>query len=187
MKPEPMQFGDFTETTRTSKEVYQGKLLRVLEDSVGLPDGRDARREYIVHPGAVMIVAELDSGEVVLERQFRYTLRQHMIELPAGKMEIGEDPLLTARRELLEETGYEAADWQHLATLHPCVGYSDERIELYHARGLTLRQRQLDDGEFLDVFSLPLAEALCWVDEAKISDAKTIAGLLWLARLRRSP
>jgi ADP-ribose pyrophosphatase len=186
MKPDQTPFSDFTETTRTSKGVYQGKLLTVHEDVVVLPDGREALREYIVHPGAVIIIAQLDNDEVVLERQFRYALRRHMIELPAGKIDPGETPLFTAQRELLEETGYEAAGWEHMGTVHPCVGYADERIELYRARGLTLRQQQLEEGEFLDVFTLPLAEALRWVENGQITDVKTVAGLFWLERLSRS-
>jgi ADP-ribose pyrophosphatase len=186
MKSDSIQFSDFTETTRSSKQVYHGKMLTVLEDIVVLANGREAQREYVLHPGAVIVIAQLDNGEVVLERQFRYALRRHMIELPAGKIEHGEQPLATARRELLEETGYEAAHWEHLATVHPSVGYADEQIEFYRARGLTLRERQLDDGEFLDVFTLPLAEALSWIDRGEISDVKTIAGLFWLERLSRA-
>ena len=166
MKSDPILFSDFTETTRTSKEVYRGRMLTVHEDVVVLANGKEALREYILHPGAVIVIAQLDNDEVVLERQFRYPLRRH--------------------RELLEETGYEAAQWEHIATLHPSVGYADEHIELYRARRLTLRQRKLDEGEFLDVFTLPLAEALSWVEQGKITDVKTVAGLFWLERLSRS-
>lgn len=186
MKPDPIPFSDFTETTRTSKEVYHGKMLTVHEDVVVLPNSQEALREYILHPGAVIIIAQLDNDEVVLERQFRYPLRRHMIELPAGKIDPGEAPLFTAQRELLEETGYEAAQWEHIATLHPSVGYADEHIELYRARRLTLRQRKLDEGEFLDVFTLPLTEALSWVEKGQITDVKTVAGLFWLERLSRN-
>jgi ADP-ribose diphosphatase len=133
----------------------------------------------------VIVLALLDDGQLVLERQFRYPLRRHMIELPAGKMEPGEDTLLTAQRELLEETGYVARDWKHLATTYPCVGYSTERMEFYQATGMTLQQRQLDEEEFLDVFTLPLADALALVDSGDISDIKTITGLFWLERLQR--
>jgi ADP-ribose pyrophosphatase len=186
MKSDPIPFSDLTETTRSSKEVYRGKMLTVHEDVVVLSNGRPALREYILHPGAVIIIAQLDNDDVVLERQFRYPLRRHMIELPAGKIDPGEAPLVTAQRELLEETGYEAAQWEHIATVHPSVGYADEHIELYRARGLTLRQRKFDEGELLDVFTLPLAEALNWVESGRISDVKTVAGLFWLERLSRS-
>ncbi|MES2354946.1 MAG: NUDIX hydrolase [Pseudomonadota bacterium] len=176
---------DFTETTIETKPVYNGQMLKVREDQVRLPDGKHARREWIDHPGAVIILAQLDDGQVVLERQFRYPVRRHLIELPAGKIEIGEDPFLTAQRELLEETGYVAEDWKHIFTVHSCIGYSNERIEFYRALGLTLQQRQLDEGEFLDVFTLPLKDALTLVESGEITDIKTITGLFWLERQLR--
>ena len=144
-----------------------------------LPDGQNARREWIQHPGAVTMVPLFDDDKVVLERQFRYPLRRHFYELPAGKIEPGEDPLATARRELKEECGYLAEQWQHLTTLHPCIGYSDERIELYLARGLTRVGSALEEGEFLEVLTLPLIEALAWVKAGRITDVKTIIGLFW--------
>lgn len=177
---------DFSETTLSSRAVYEGQLLTVKEDEVHLPDGRQARREYIKHPGAVIIIAELDDGQLVMERQYRYPLRRHLIELPAGKIEPGDDALLTAQRELKEETGYAARDWRHLFTAYPCIGYSDERMLFYLANGLTLHVPQLDAGEFLDVFTLSLADALALVDAGEITDIKTITGLFWLERLRRA-
>ena len=122
---------DLTEHTIQSKTVYRGHLLDVREDEIRLPDGRAARREYIVHPGAAVMLAMPDTNSVVMERQYRYPLREHIYELPAGKIDPGEDPLDTARRELLEETGYIAREWRHLLSTYPVVGYSDERIELY--------------------------------------------------------
>ena len=184
MKPAIPQT-DFSETTLSSKPVYEGRLLTVREDEVRLPDGKQARREYIEHPGAVIIIAELDDGQLVIERQYRYALRRHLIELPAGKIEPGEDPLLTAQREMLEETGYVAREWRHVFTAYPCIGYSDERMLFYLAKELTLRKPQLDDGEFLDVFTLTLADALALVDAGDITDIKTITGLFWLERFRR--
>lgn len=177
---------DFTETTLTSKTVYDGKLLTVKEDEVRLPDGHQARREYILHPGAVIIIAQLPDGQLVMERQYRYPLRRHLIELPAGKIEPGDDILPTAQRELLEETGYVASHWRHLATTYPCIGYSDERMEFFLAEGLTPQRQQLDHGEFLDVFTLTLPDALALVDGGEIIDIKTITGLFWLERLRRA-
>lgn len=177
---------DFTETTLVSEIVYQGRLLQVREDRVSLHDGSEAKREYIRHPGAVMILALLDENTLLLERQFRYPLSRHFLELPAGKMEAGEDPRLTAQRELMEECGYQAASWRHLATMHPCIGYSDERVELYLARDLTHVGHALDDGEFLEVVPMKIAEALERVHSGEITEVKTMIGLLWLDKMARS-
>ena len=182
-KPHP----DFTEQQLTTRLVYAGQLLKVREDTVRLPDGRTARREYVQHPGAVIIIALLDADTVILERQFRYPLGRHFYELPAGKIDAGEDPLATAQRELMEECGYAARSWWQLATLHPCVGYSDERIELYLARDLTHVGHARDDGEFLEVVPVALAEALDWVETGRITDIKTVTGLAWLKWLLGQP
>jgi ADP-ribose pyrophosphatase len=170
---------DFTEHTVDSRTVYRGRLLHVLEDAVRLPDGKDSAREYIRHPGAVMVVPLTEDGNVVLVRQFRYPLRRHFIEIPAGKMEPGEDPLDTARRELREECGVDAESWEHLATVHPCIGYSDERIELYLARCLTRVAAGPEEGEFLEILEVRLEEALQWVREGRITEVKSIIGLMW--------
>jgi ADP-ribose pyrophosphatase len=174
---------DLTEHTVESKTVYQGRLLHVREDIVRLPDGKPARREYIVHPGAAVMLAMPDAHSVLMERQYRYPLRSHVYELPAGKMDPGEDALETAKRELLEETGYRARDWRHLLTTYPVVGYSNERIELYLARDLEYVGHALDEGEFLDVFTLPLDEAIQWVRSGRIVEAKTIMALLLAERI----
>jgi ADP-ribose pyrophosphatase len=175
---------DLTERKVSGEEVYGGVLLHVQRDAVRLPDGRVATREYIDHPGAVAIIPILDGGEILLERQYRYPLGRLMIEIPAGKIDPGEDPFGTAKRELLEETGYTAREWRHLGTIHPLVAYSNERIELYLARGLVEEQGALlDDGEFLETFTLPLAEALDWIRDGRITDSKTMIGLLWVERL----
>jgi len=173
-----MEEHDYTEHRIESRDVYRGKLLHVKEDDVRLPDGRASRREYIVHPGAAVMLAMPDQHTVVLERQFRYPVGKHVYELPAGKIDPGEDPLDTAKRELLEETGYRAAEWRHLASLYPAVGYANERVELYLARSLEQVGRTLDEGEFLQVFTLPLAEALDWVRSGRIVESKTMLGLL---------
>jgi ADP-ribose pyrophosphatase len=169
---------DLTEHTLQSKTVYRGRLLDVREDEVRLPDGKPARREYIVHPGAAVMLAMPDANSVIMERQYRYPLREHVYELPAGKIDPDEDPLNTAKRELLEETGYRAREWRHLLTTYPVVGYSNERIELYFARDLEYVGHALDDGEFLEVFTLGLTEALDWVRSGRIKEAKTVLGLL---------
>ena len=174
---------DLAERRLESEEVFSGRLLKVRRDRVRLPDGNDALREYIRHPGAVAIVPLLDDGRVVLERQFRYPVGQVFIEIPAGKLEPGEDHLETAKRELLEETGYVAAEWGRLGLIHNAIGYSDEGIEIWEARGLELRKQQLAEGEFLEVFTLPLAEALAMARDGRLTDVKTIVGLLWLDSL----
>jgi ADP-ribose pyrophosphatase len=183
----PHQRKDLTEHPISSELVYDGKLLHVRRDKVRLPDGGVAEREYIRHPGAVLIIALVDGGELVMERQFRYPLRRDMIELPAGKIDPGEPPLETAKRELLEETGYSASEWRHLATIHLAIGYSDEHIEIFLAEGLTKREAKLDDEEFLEVFTLPLATALEWVRDGRITDAKTLSGLLWAEKVLKGP
>lgn len=176
---------DLSETALDSTRVYEGRLLKINRDRVRLPDGSETTREYTVHPGAVSILALLPDGRIVLERQFRYPLGRVFIELPAGKIDAGEEPMVTAQRELMEETGYQATEWRHVTTIHPVISYSTERIELYFARGLTQRERQLDAGEFLEVFSADPAEALDWVRQGLITDVKTIIGLFWLERFGR--
>jgi len=171
---------DLSEHFVSGEEVFSGKLLRVRRDVVRLPDGSRSVREYVRHPGAVVMVALFDDGRVLLERQFRYPHGRDFIELPAGKLEPGEPHLETAKRELLEETGYVAADWRRLGVLHPSVGYTDEAIELFLAKGLTKQEARLDDGEFLEVLELPLVEAIAMVRDGRITDAKSIAGLLWV-------
>lgn len=177
---------ELTETRVSGAQVFAGALLDVRRDEVRLPNGATAIREYVVHPGAVTIIPVLDSGELLLERQFRYAPGAELIELPAGKIDPGEATLETARRELLEETGYEALSWAYVTTLIPICAYSTERIELWLARGLRHVGRRLDHGEFLDTFTLPLAEALEWVRTGRIIDAKTIVGILWAEKILRA-
>jgi ADP-ribose pyrophosphatase len=186
VKSPPEPTGDFTEETVSSRLVHDGGFLKLRRDEIRLPDGAPAWREYVEHPGAVVMMAFLDEETIVFERQYRYPLRRHFIELPAGKMEAGEPPLSTARRELVEECGYEAARWWHVTTLHPCVGYSDEVIEIYGARDLTHVGACLDPGEHLEVFPARIDDALGWVREGLISDTKTIIGLLWWSRYGRA-
>ena len=176
---------DYTETMVSSRTVYAGKLLTLKEDRVALPDGSTATREYVLHQGAAMVIPLFNDGSVLLERQFRYPLNTHFLELPAGKIDSGEEPLTTAQRELLEETGYTAADWRHLTTLYPCVGYSNERLELFMARGLKHEGHPGEDGEFLECVRLGLDEALDLVTAREISEPKTIVGLLWADKMRK--
>ncbi len=171
------------ESELSSETVFNGALLHVRKDSVRLPDGQASVREYIVHPGAVVIMAFLPNGNLLFERQFRYPLRRVFLELPAGKIDSGEAIIDTAQRELLEETGYTASDWEYLGVMHPCIGYSDERIEIFAARGLHLAgEKQLDHNEFLEVVELSPADARQAVWDGRITDAKTITSLFWLDR-----
>ena len=174
-----------TETEISSELVYDGKFIKLCNDRVLLPDGSEATREYFRHPGAVVIVPVFEDGSVLLERQFRYPNQQVFIEFPAGKLEPGEDPLLCAQRELREETGYSATDWQFLCTIHNAIAYSDEHLDIYLAQGLTEGERDLDAGEFLDVFTLPFDEMLEWIRQGRVTDVKTIIGALWLDKMQR--
>ncbi len=173
---------DLTERQVSTERVYQGHFLDVRRDVVRLPDGAQAAREYIVHPGAVMIVPLLDDGRLVMERQFRYPVGQVMLEFPAGKLDAGEPLLACAQRELREETGYTARQWAHAGVLHNAIAYSTEGIEVFFARGLSLGARQLDEGEFLEVTTLSLEGLDAACGRGEVTDAKTLIGLLWLQR-----
>ncbi len=163
-----------------SRLLCNGHFLRVMRDTVRLPDGKSASREYVVHPGAVVVIPLLDDGGVVLERQYRYPVRRVMIEFPAGKLDPGEDPLACGQRELLEETGYRAQEWAHAGAMHLAVAYSTEIIHIYFARGLAAGTRKLDAGEFLDVFSASSDELFAWCRDGTVTDAKTLTCALWL-------
>jgi ADP-ribose pyrophosphatase len=166
----------------STEDVYSGKFLNLKKDIVQLPDGNTTFREYLIHPGAVAIMPVLSDGRILLERQFRYPVDAAMIEIPAGKLDQGEDPLLCAQRELLEETGYSAKSWEFLGRIHPVISYSTEIIDIYLAKDLTLGERALDDGEFLDVFAATLDEMHEWIANGAITDVKTIISVYHLAR-----
>ena len=172
------------ETLIEARQAWRGSFLDVRSDRVALPDGSETLREYIVHPGAVMIVPLLGNDRVIVERQWRYPMGRAMLEFPAGKLEPGEPVLDCAVRELIEETGYRAAEWARAGILHNAIGYSDEGIEIWFARGLTLGKRSLDAGEFLDVFEASIDSLEDAARRGEVTDAKTLIGLLWLAHWR---
>jgi len=178
-----VDYPHLVETRLASRELLRGNFLHAFEDQVALPDGTQATREYVKHPGAVMVIALLDPGpapRVVVERQFRYPIGQAMLEFPAGKLDPGESVLACAQRELREETGYRAAQWARAGVIHPVIAYSTECIEIWFARDLVPGERALDPGEFLDVLSATPQELLHWCAQGLLTDAKTIAGMLWL-------
>ena len=172
------------ELRQSSDKILSGRFLQVFSDQVTLPDGKSTFREYIVHPGAVMVIPLLtdDQGQtrIVLEHQFRYPVDQVMIELPAGKRDGEEDLLLCAQRELREETGYTATQWAHAGVMHPCISYSTEFIDIWFAKGLRAGPHELDAGEFLEVFSASTDQFFAWCRDGRITDAKTLTGALWL-------
>lgn len=173
---------ELTERCLSSQDIPHTRFMRVKRDQVLLPGGREGEREYIMHPGAVLVIPMLEDGRLVLERQFRYPLRQVFIELPAGKIDPNENPLFTGQRELQEETGYTASEWIYLAAQHPCIGYSDEIIHIYLARGLTAGHHQRDADEALQIFEVHYQDCLRMVQTGEITDGKTIIALFWLEK-----
>ena len=174
-----MQYKDLEERMISSETIASGGMLTVKRDQVRLPNGHQSQREYVLHPGAVVVVPLLANGNVVLERQFRYPLHQVFIELPAGKIDPQEDVLTTGQRELLEETGYTAKEWIKLGLQHPCIGYSNEVIHIYLARELTLGLHQRDDDESLEVFELSLEKCMAMILNGEITDGKTIVAMMF--------
>jgi ADP-ribose pyrophosphatase len=174
---------DLIETELSSEPVFDGVLLKVRRDEVLTPSGAKAIREWVDHPGAAVVIAQLENGKLLFERQFRYPMRRIFVELPAGKIDSGEHALDTAKRELQEETGYKARHWRHVGTMHPCIGYSNERIEIFLAQGLSFVGSGLDDEEFLELIEMRLDDAILAIRDGDITDAKTITALLWADKL----
>ncbi|MGO4476660.1 NUDIX domain-containing protein [Massilia sp. 2TAF26] len=170
------------ETRIDGELAYDGHFLKVSRDRIRLPDGSESKREFIRHPGAVVILPLLADGRVLLERQYRYPNDRVFIEFPAGKIDPGELPLATARRELEEETGYTATEWNFVCTIHNAIAYSDEHLEIFLARGLSAGEAKLDEGEFLELFTATIPELLEMVRKGEITDVKTIIGTFWLEK-----
>lgn len=171
------------ETQVDTAVAYEGHFLKVQKDTIRLPDGKTTKREYIKHPGAVVILPLFEDGSVLLERQFRYPLQDVFIEYPAGKIDPNEDSMECAKRELQEETGYTATDWKFVCTIHNAIAYSDEHLDIFLARGLTAGKSQLDEGEFLETFKATVPEMLQWIREGKVTDVKTVIGTFWLEKI----
>lgn len=171
------------EATLSNESVFKGRLLDVQRDTVQLPGGAVATREYILHPGASMIVPLLPDGQVVLVRQYRYPMHRAFIEFPAGKIDPGEATLATAKRELLEETGYRGGEWTELTTIHNAIAYANERIILFLAEGLERGEQQLDENEFVEVFTAPLEDLIGWILAGEVTDVKTVIGAFFVQKL----
>jgi ADP-ribose pyrophosphatase len=176
--------GHLIERAVASETLLQGHFLRVQRDTVVLPDGGRATREFVRHPGAVMVVPLLDDGRLLLERQWRHPLGRVLLEFPAGKIDPGEAPLACGRRELLEETGHSAREWAHAGWMHNAPAYSDEGIDVWFARGLSEGAVQLDAGEFIETVAMTEAELDALAGRGELTDAKTLVGLLWFQRWR---
>ncbi len=171
------------EETLSTSYAFDGRLIRVRTDVVRLPDGREAGREIVEHSGGVGIIALTDDGRIMTVRQYRHAPREEVLEIPAGKLERGEEPLLAAKRELSEEVGVTAENWRYLGVLYPTPGYCEELDHLYLATGLSSGETHPDEDEFLEVGSIPLSEAVEAVMRGEIPDAKTQIAILKAQRL----
>ena len=170
------------EKTIQAKTIYKGSFLTLNSDQVLLPNGNTSSREWIKHPGAVCCVPILPNGEIVLIRQYRYAVKEEMIEIPAGKLDKNEIPEKCALRELEEEIGYKANKLTLLANIYPAIGFTDEKMWLYLAEDLVKTKQSLDADEFLEINPTKLNEAVDMVWEGEITDVKTIIGILWAQR-----
>ena len=174
---------DLKEHKLSSTKIFSGKLINLYLDNVSLPNGKKSTREWVDHPGAVCLVPIIDNGDILLIRQFRYGPGKEFIEIPAGKLEIDEEPLKCGLRELEEETGYKSNKMTFLTKIHPAIGFSNEKMWMYLAEELELSEKKLDEDEFLELLPTPLNIALEWVFTGKITDVKTIIGIMWLKEL----
>jgi ADP-ribose pyrophosphatase len=172
----------FEEKTVTSQTLFEGRVIDLVFEEVLLPNGKTSTREIIKHPGAVAVIPITNDGKIVMVRQFRKALERELVEIPAGKLEKGEKPELTARRELEEETGYECETLDHLISFYTSPGFADEIVHVYIAEGLTTKvnKLELDEDEFVEVIELSLEEAKQYIQEQKIYDAKTAYAVQYL-------
>ena len=168
------------ETQKSSEKIFSGKLIDLYFDHVELPNGKSSTREWIKHPGAVCVIPILPNSNLCLVRQYRYGPREEFIEIPAGKLNAGEDPLVCAKRELEEEIGYSAGKLTFLTNIHPAIGFSNEKMWMYLAEELILSKQDLDQDEFLELYPLCIDKAIDLIYQGKITDVKTIIGILWL-------
>ena len=175
---------DLKEYKLSSKIIHQGRLLDIRRDDVRLPNGKTTTREWIKHPGAACIVPILPDGQIALIRQYRYPVSQEMIELPAGKLDPGESPEECAKRELEEEIGYKTGKLTYLTHIHPAIGFASEKMWLYLAEELEKTERNTDHDEFVELIPATVSNAVSMVWDRKITDVKTIIGILWLDKLR---
>lgn len=170
---------DLTERMESSQTIFEGHIVKLTVDQVRLPDGNPAQREVVYHPGGVAVLALDGEDRVYLVRQYRYPIRKLLLELPAGKLDHGqEDPIEGARRELAEETGLEAGEWTYLGHILASPGFCTEDLHMYLARELTRKEQHLDEDEFLDVVTMPFGELVGQVMDGAITDAKTVAATL---------
>ena len=168
------------ETQKSSEKIFSGRLIDLYFDHIELPNGKSSTREWIKHPGAVCVIPILPNGNLCLVRQYRYGPRAEFIEIPAGKLDAGEDPLVCAKRELEEEIGYSAGKLTFLTNIHPAIGFSNEKMWMYLAEDLILSKQNLDQDEFLELYPLSVNEAIDLISQGKITDVKTVIGILWL-------
>ena len=180
-----MKEQDLIERQLDSKLIFDGRILHVYDDTVSLPNGNSASRELIRHVGAVCVIPVLENGDAVMERQYRYPVNRVILEIPAGKIDPGEDTLAAAKRELEEETGYTASEWECIGTFNPSPAYTDELITLYLARGLKAGHDRMDEDEFLNVELMDLQELVSLIVRGEVPDGKTQTAVL-LARERLS-
>lgn len=172
----------FEEKTITSKPIFKGRVISLKVDEVELPDGKTSNREIINHPGAVAVIAITDEGQILLVEQYRKALERSIFEIPAGKLEPGEAPIVTARRELAEETGYGCEELTYIQTFATSPGFADELIHLFVARKLFVleEQAQLDEDEFVELYAVTVKEAEAMMADERIYDAKTAFAVLWM-------